>query len=82
MGRVLLCVGKYADKPYFLERLYVNVYSAEELCYCLMQNAFLIGKEIVDEGLAEWLANRIGGRPAGDDEGRVRCSGLCREDSG
>ena len=60
MGRVLLCVGKYADKPYFLERLYVNVYSAEELCYCLMQNAFLIGKEIVDEGLAEWLETECG----------------------
>lgn len=42
MGRVLLCLGRYARNPYFVERAYVNVYSVEELCYCLIRNAYLI----------------------------------------
>ncbi len=67
MGRVLLCLGKYADKPYFLERLYVNVYSVEELCYCLMQNSYLIGKEIVDERLTQWLEGECGLKELADE---------------
>ena len=55
MGKVLLCVGKYAKTPYFVEKSYHNVYSAEELCYCLMQNVYLVDREIMDSRLADWL---------------------------
>ncbi|TCL60643.1 hypothetical protein EDD76_102342 [Kineothrix alysoides] len=60
MGKVLLCIGRYAKLPYFMEKAYVNVYSAEELCYCLMQNIHLIDREIMDENLADWLAKECG----------------------
>lgn len=60
MGKVLLCIGKYAEVPYFMEKAYVNVYSAEELCYCLMQNIHLVDREIMDEKLADWLAKECG----------------------
>lgn len=60
MGRVLLCIGKYAEKPYFVEKAYKNVYSAEELCYCLMENSYLIDEEIVDQKLADWLREACG----------------------
>lgn len=43
-----------------MEKAYVNVYSAEELCYCLMQNIHLVDREIMDEKLVDWLAKECG----------------------
>lgn len=60
MGRVLLCLGRYARNPYFVERAYVNVYSVEELCYCLIRNAYLVDEEIMDENLPGWLERECG----------------------
>lgn len=55
MSKVLLCMGKYATKPYFVERVYINVYSIEELCYCLVQNIYLIDEEIMNSKLIDWI---------------------------
>lgn len=60
MGRILLCLGKYAKKPYFMKRAYVNVYSAEEFCYCLMKNAYFADEEIMDDSLPDWMENECG----------------------
>ena len=65
MGRVLLCLGRYARNPYFVERAYVNVYSVEELCYCLIRNAYLVDEEIMDENLPDWLERECGRRNSG-----------------
>lgn len=56
MGRVLLCVGKLAEKPYYIEKTGNNVYSAEELCYALRRNAYLLEESILDKKLVEWLS--------------------------
>ena len=56
MGKLLLCMGKYAKTPYFMEKVPVNLYSVEELCYCLLKNAYLIDQGIMDGRLEEWLA--------------------------
>lgn len=55
MGKVLLCTGQYAEKPYFFKSVCVNVYCVEELCYLLAANPFMIDAEIMDRELAEWL---------------------------
>lgn len=60
MGRVLLCLGGYARKPYFVERVYVHVYSAEELCYCLIKNAYLVDEELIEGNLTDWLEQECG----------------------
>ncbi len=60
MSRVLLCTGRYAERPYFMERAYVQLYSVEELCYCFIHNAYLIGEEILDGRLTEWLSRECG----------------------
>ena len=39
MARVIYAVGRLADKPYRIEKIERNVYSAEELCYSLVQSA-------------------------------------------
>lgn len=59
MNRVLTCVGDYAKSPYYLEKLFVNVYSAEELCFVLYENAFLLDKDMLDRKLAEWVDKEL-----------------------
>ncbi len=60
MGRISLCLGKYAKTPFFMEKVYVNLYSVEELCYCLMRDAYLIEPDIMDGRLAVWLSRECG----------------------
>lgn len=60
MGRMLLCMGKYAKNPYHFESLCVNVYCAEELCYLFASNPFMITRDIMDRKLAEWLDAECG----------------------
>lgn len=55
MERVLLCTGDYAQTPYCFENLGIRVFSAEELCYVLKENAFLLDREIVDRRLVKWI---------------------------
>ena len=33
--RISVCVGNYAKKPYCIPGVELNVYSMEELCYCI-----------------------------------------------
>lgn len=60
MGRVLLCTGRIAETPYCFEKLGIRVWSVEELCYCLRENAFLLDQEIVSKRLVEWIDAECG----------------------
>lgn len=55
MSRPILCIGTYAKEPYNIERIGRNVYCIEELCYCLVQNAFLLDEESFDRELFDWI---------------------------
>ena len=59
-NRVLTTVGNIATNPYYFEKVYVNVYSMEELCYVLYENAFLIDKDILDKKLVDWIDKECG----------------------
>lgn len=54
-NRALMCTGEIAKKPFYLDKIYVNVYTIEELCYEIYENAFLIDKDFVSRPLAEWI---------------------------
>lgn len=56
MSNVLLCVGAYAKTPYFITDDCCNIYSVEELCYYLYNNAYLLDDTFVTLELADWLA--------------------------
>lgn len=60
MGKPILCVGDRAKTPYFFEKKMINVYSVEELCYCLMQDAYLIDQDIMNKELVDWLHTECG----------------------
>lgn len=55
MGKVYECIGRKANKPFFLEKVCCNIYSAEELVYCVYENAELLEKDIFTTELANWL---------------------------
>ena len=58
MGRAVLCVGKRTNTPFYIEYAAVNVYSIEELCYCLYENAFLLSQDMVTKQLVDWIAEQ------------------------
>lgn len=60
MGRVILCIGNHAKNPYYFEKLGIQVWSVEELCYCLKENVFLLDQELVTRKLADWLEEECG----------------------
>lgn len=59
INRVLICTGKLATTPYYFEKVYTNIYSIEELCYVIYENAFLIEKDIMDRKLVEWIDKEL-----------------------
>lgn len=60
MSNLLLCHGKMADKPYNVTGLSVNVYSAEELCYVLAQNAHTLDRDFMVESLCSFIGEQLG----------------------
>ncbi len=53
--KAIVCLGKYAKNPYCFEKLGILVYSMEELSYCLKENAFLLGTEIMEDALLRFI---------------------------
>lgn len=60
VGNVLLCTGRYAENPYHIDSICVNVYCVEELCYLFASNPFMIDAGIMDRKLAGWLNSECG----------------------
>lgn len=60
MSRVYLCQGNYARTPYVLERGRLRIYSVEELCYYLKENAWLLDENVISLELADWLEKECG----------------------
>ncbi len=57
--RAIACTGELALKPFYFEKVYMNLYSIEELCYVLYENAFMIDKDIMDVKLVDWIDNEL-----------------------
>ncbi len=55
MSRPILCIGSYAQNPYHIEKIGRNVYCIEELCYCIVKNAFLLDEETFGRELFDWI---------------------------
>lgn len=60
MSHIILGTGNYAKIPYFFDKTYVNLYSLEELCFCLVENAEFVDNNIADGKLADWLGGQCG----------------------
>lgn len=60
MSRIIMETGRYATEPFWIERLYVNIYSVEELCYLLTIHGDLLDQEIMKKELIRWLETQCG----------------------
>lgn len=60
MGRVRICIGNYAKTPYEIGQTGVRVYSLEELCYYLCENAYLLDSEFMTSELIAWVDEELG----------------------
>ena len=56
----MICTGRYAETPYYVNSVCMNVYCVEELCYLFALNPFIITNDFMDESLISWLRNECG----------------------
>lgn len=59
MSKVWICQRKTAGIPLYLTQQQINLYSFEELCYYLYQNAEVIEETLFDEKLILWLEKEL-----------------------
>lgn len=53
--KAIVCFGEYAKSSYYFDKLGISVSCMEELCYCLKENACLLGKEIMNDRLIRFI---------------------------
>ena len=57
---IKLCIGNYAQKGYEPEKMGIYVYSLEELCFFIKENACILDESLIDEAMGEWLEQECG----------------------
>lgn len=60
MGKVILCAGKTAEKPYYFKSTDSYVYTIEELCYYIYHNLETVGEELLNKELVEFMREELG----------------------
>jgi tetratricopeptide (TPR) repeat protein len=65
MVELIPCIGEVVKTPYYVLGLGMNVYSIEELCFYLCENAYILDRDIMDVKLCQWLEREVGLRKLG-----------------
>lgn len=60
MNNVCLCVGNYAQNPFYVKFLDISLYSIEELCYYFLERVHLLDDSIVSAELVAWIRKECG----------------------
>ncbi len=60
MGDIWLCGGKVAEQPLVIEEEGVSLYSFEELCFYLFENAGTVEESFFHESLCLWIEEELG----------------------
>lgn len=60
MSKIKLCIGTEASKPYYVKEIQTNLYSMEELCFCLWEHATLFDATFLREDLLSWMKEECG----------------------
>ncbi|MBE5882055.1 MAG: hypothetical protein E7289_07110 [Lachnospiraceae bacterium] len=59
MSKLFVCIGKKATTPYCVEAEHLRVYTIEELCYYICDNADLLDDGFMREGLADFVEQEL-----------------------
>ena len=66
MGKLIICNGKQAERPYYFKLTDTYVYSIEELCYYIYNNIEILQEDLFDHALVTWLQEELGLQERGD----------------
>lgn len=58
-SELFYCLGKLSQTPYFLSGLGVNIYSMDELCYYLYENAYILDNDLFDIRLCDCIRDNF-----------------------
>ncbi len=72
MSNVILCNGSYASSPYFVKEACINLFSIEELCYYVYNNAYLLDDGFVNSKLTEWIGEELKLSQLADDINKIK----------
>ena len=67
MSGFILCKTKYADKPYCINNVAINIYSLEELCYYIYNNIYLVGEDLIEPGLIKFMEKELDEKSLADE---------------
>lgn len=77
MSKALLCLGMVAQTPFKVNKLGSSVFTIEELCYVLGENAYLVDESVLSLAMVDWIRQGCGLEDLADalertfsDEGR------------
>ncbi len=62
MGSMYHCTGRKGNRPFYLNKICVRIYSADELAYCVCENPELLETDIFTTELVQWLEDECGVR--------------------
>lgn len=60
MGELILCQGRIAAMPYYIENASLNIYSLEELCYYMDTYTDCLDEAFFGQELCNWLKWELG----------------------
>lgn len=60
MAGFILCRTEYAKRPYYINNMAINIFSLEELCYYIYNNIYLVGTDLFDDGLIDFINHELG----------------------
>lgn len=60
MGKMILCSGSRAVRPYVFSATGTRIYSIEELCYYLSSHIYYVDEDIFSDPLIEWIGTDLG----------------------
>lgn len=60
MAGLILCRSRHSDRPYYISNMAINIYSIEELCYYIYNNIYLVGTDLFDDGLVDYIESELG----------------------
>ncbi|MBR3039898.1 MAG: hypothetical protein IKI20_04500 [Lachnospiraceae bacterium] len=70
MGNMYHCSGRKGNRPFYLNKICVRIYSADELAYCICENPELLERDIFTPELIQWLEEECGVREIAQDLSR------------
>lgn len=62
MGQLIMCVGKKAAMPYYLESTSVNIFSLEEMSYYLIHKTEYVDGEFMCKEFCDWVFREAGAK--------------------